>query len=127
MSADLLRRAAQHLRDRVADLGNHIPVWTVEGFSHHGYTSMEYSLPGIERHKGADSMRNPLTVGDDVDLAEYIAMMAPPVALALADWLEVAADNLALFLEVTGQAADLTADHAAAAVARAILREEPTS
>ncbi len=122
MSADLLRRAAQLLRDRVAGLGNNIPVWTVEGFSHHGYTSMEYSLPGIERHRGADSMRNPLTVGDDVDLAEYIAMLHPPVAIALADVLE----HLAGTVEGTvgdAAAADIFAREMT--LAREIMREAP--
>ncbi len=127
MSAELLRRATQLLRDRVAGLGDNVPVWTVEGFGPDGYTSMLYSLPGIQRFNGVDSERIPVHVGKDVDLAEYLAMMSPRVALALADWLEAAADNVAAFLEATGQAADIAADHAAATVARSILREEPTS
>ena len=67
-----------------------------------------------ELQKIADSKaKNDVNLGADHDTAAYIAMMHPPVALALADWLD---DEAARGL---GRPDNV----AAYAVARAVLRE----
>jgi hypothetical protein len=114
MSADLLRRAAAKLREHTkAALPG--PWEAIE--------SSPEEAPGVWLARHAD-------VGVDVDRdgdARYIALMHPPVALALADWLDETANHITEFAAVAGlvRAGDLTeVDNAALAVARAILREE---
>ena len=103
-----LRRAASVLRERA---GNATPgPWehVIErGSLQHKDRSR---LAGVERFR---EYRNDIDLGFDHDTAAYIALVHPPVALALADWLDDEAvrglgrpDNVAAY-----------------AVARAVLRE----
>lgn len=104
----ILRRAASVLRERA---GNATPgpwehVIERAHLRHHDRSR----IAGIERFR---EYRNDVDLGADHDTAAYIAMMHPPVALALADWLDDEAvrglgrpDNVAAY-----------------AVARAVLRE----
>jgi hypothetical protein len=104
----ILRRAASLLRDR-ATAATPGPWEHVidRGSLHHRDRSR---LKGIERFR---EYRNDVDLGADHDTAAYIALVHPPVALALADWLD---DEAARGL---GRPDNL----AAYAVARAVLRE----
>lgn len=111
MSAELLRRAAKVLRER-ADAASAGP-W-------------EAHPDGLV---WAERIGDPVSGSTEVEDAEYIALMHPPVALALADWLESAADVLdANYGDEVDLIAELDEDRTgqgALMVARALLREEP--
>lgn len=106
MSAELLRRAAQKLREHAtADYLTPAP-WDC--------------LDGGDRliHLGADGREIQYVVDEPMSIAsnaEYIALMHPPVALALSDWL----DHLATASEY---GARVSLNHAIR-TARAVLRE----
>lgn len=94
MSADLLRRAAAKLRL---------------------YVSHASRGPWNAHDDGlvwADRLGDPVSGSVELEDAEYIALMHPPVALALADW-----------LEAEDAATDIVINAQAAALARAVLRE----
>lgn len=109
MSAELLRRTAKKLREH-ADAASASP-W-------------EAHPDGLV---WAERIGDPVSGSTEVEDANYIALMQPVVALALADWLDAAAvvvdanygDEVDLLAEIDD---DQTAQHAVI-VARAILRE----
>jgi hypothetical protein len=115
MSAELLRRAADQLRDLAS-------------------TATKRSAPPWWHHPGrpSDSVRTEAgwevmacTYPDaSADLAKYAALMHPPVALALADWLDDTAPVMDMFGtdEQARKHAERYAEYALA-VARAVLRE----
>ena len=107
MSADLLKRAAAKLRDALAaDYLTEGPWDCLDG----GDRIVHVSASGMDIEYVVDEpMSNPSN-------AEYIALMHPPVALALAAWLENTEDLIVT--GVRGPRFD------AFAVAAAILREE---
>lgn len=127
MSADLLLRAAAKLREgvRAASDGPWTAscVWSPDSHATSAVYSLAYPtgtasseiVPSVRKGKGGIKK-----AGD----ANYFALMHPPVALALADW-----------LELTGRLDEdfATRDHVLAgmeqaiAVARAVLREDGES
>jgi hypothetical protein len=122
MSAELLRRAAVKLR---AHAKNATPApWDSTGTEVWG---TGYTGDGRRFWVGS-TLHDPShdgTVGD-VESA-YIALMHPPVALALADWLDANAEWMREAYTLTkGDDTDPidACDQAAVAVARAILRED---
>jgi hypothetical protein len=60
----------------------------------------------------------------DHGVGEYCALMHPPVALALAEWLEAVAVGIASLASSVGYQVPLPEDEQAFNLARAILREE---
>lgn len=113
MSAELLRRAAKELREHAQAA---IPgPWEADGSE-------------IQQPYGAEWVAESLRVSDGYGIddvgdanASYIALMHPPVALALADLLDgcAAAEDPDVPL--------MPVDHKLLALARALLREEATS
>lgn len=96
MSADLLRRAAVKLREHAEKASR---------------------APWVAHDDGLvwpDRLGDPVSGSEQLDDAKYIAMLHPPVALALAHWLEVVA---------VWPDSHLRADHPSVALAREILRE----
>lgn len=138
MSADLLRRAAKTLREH-AKAASPAP-W--DHVDYHGYSADQSTFMGC----GSIISMHPDTMGGDIaapngdcyprggyspfeDMA-YIALVHPPVALALADWLDETAAEIASYAENFAEGVertdDITAvDESALKVARAILREQP--
>lgn len=131
MSADLLRRAAGLLRQRAE--GASPAPW--DHVDYHGYNDQPSTFMGC----GSIVSMHPDTMGGDIaapngDLyprggyspfedMQYIALMHPPVALALATWLDAHAE----LWERWPKTLDSTGDdpsQAALAVARAVLRED---
>lgn len=125
MSVDLLRRAAKTLREH-AEKAQHEHPWCPD----YTWTAVRH----VQRN--CDLEVDCATHGDDrTDCwsfnmydGRYVALMHPPVALALAQWLDITADNLEQFAnELVGgevRDGDLTdVDRAAIATARAILRK----
>ncbi len=107
MSAELLRRAAEELRYR-ASAAQHQRPWCP--------TYTHIAVRHVERNVDLDIEHDEHPDGCDrfgMYDGEYVAMMHPPVALALAAWLEDVADE-------TPANAD---DWESVIVARAILRE----
>lgn len=111
MSADLLRRAAKVLREH-ADNDLTTGPW---GAAHHTPTD-EHWVRGMFGATVAVCGEGYTVAPRD---AAYIALMHPPVALALADWLEVQAE----YVE-EAQPGTAGPQHHAFAVARTILRED---
>lgn len=112
MSADLLRRAAKVLRGHVADLPVKVQAdWEQD-------SSEIYTVP--EREWVGETLQD-----GGAEIAYYVVMMHPPVALALAAVL----DGLAEAIDGTvGDAAAANIFESEIALARAILREpEATS
>lgn len=103
MSAELLRRAAAKLREH-AERATLAPWQAAE---HEGEWSVDGDIKPADHAWLAD-----MRFGEQQADAEYIALMHPPVALALADWLDSEAQLYA-------------PNKVGFAVARAILREEP--
>lgn len=115
MSAELLRQAAAKMREtaqaaheEAPDLAWGPPVKVYDGI---------YSLDlGPATHPDADSYG----VGEDCrmprEIARYIAAFPPPVALAVADWLDAVANRA----EKDGSDPNIRAE----IVARAYLREQ---
>lgn len=104
MSAALLRRAAAKLREHAeaASKGN----WDESG------TELYAASGGwVGETSGAEP--------EDEANARYVAMMHPPVALALADWLDDAAARTGI-----PEYPSYGLPEKAMAVARAVLREE---
>ena len=129
MSAETLRRAAKLLRERAEAVPpapwevtnpnegtEYLPLWEV--------TNDEFNNPTDGDSPGLGVV---IDTGGREE-ADYIALMHPPVALALAEWLEAAAVALDanygaeadLLAEIDD---DQTAQHAVI-VARAVLRGE---
>lgn len=106
MSADVLRRAAKVLREHaMAVPGTMTGPWFIRAGC-------------IIADDGTDVgmlVLKPYQPADDGPLMAFVALMHPPVALALAAWLEAEADS-------TPANAD---DWESVMVARAILREQP--
>ncbi len=120
MSAELLIRAAQKLRE-AAEAATPGP-WTVESAEDGHGDYMLYNVLGPTDDKGVTPIPLQTRTEDagfhsqaeaDVD---YAALMHPPVALAVAKWLDLAASWYA------GAPHSDEAEHALA-VARAVLRE----
>lgn len=112
MSAELLRRAAKLVRERVEELPERIRdgIWEQD-------SSEIYAWPD---HKWvAEALHD-----EGAMVAYYIELMHPPVALALADLL----DRTAAVMKDVGVETPLAARVYAPdiAMARAILREEPS-
>jgi hypothetical protein len=84
MSADRLREAAALLRERAESASEFVPGrWDI------------YREPGLG-HVVTNDDGWVCVVGDnegDRELTAYIATMSPPVALALADWLDFVAEG----------------------------------
>lgn len=133
MSADLLRRAAKTLRGHAeaatagpwnasaVDSPDAVVTSAVYSFAHPTGTP-ESEVIGASRKARGGGIRT----GRD---ARYIALVHPPVALALAAWLEETAREIEShaenFTEGVERFDDLTSvDEVAHQVARAILREE---
>jgi hypothetical protein len=126
VSADILRRAAALLRER----GTRLPGAMADRPWRLILTDSE-SLDGVaacSHHcaEDADCCDGCWPIETPHEFAaQYIAMMHPPVALALADWLDVTAQAMA-----DSHAADpddpveLSDEDEAVALARAILRED---
>lgn len=128
---DLLRRAAKRLRERAegATPGPWYrvgPPWN----RHEPFIVAGAEDPHVGRF--VCDLDDPVELDDDAperDLiadAEHIALMHPPVAIALADWLESNAawmDRAAELLPGRRSSELDRTDQAAVAVARAILRE----
>lgn len=122
MSSDILRRAAAKLRGTATTATT--GAWFAGGQFHPWEVCISPKKPLVE----LDSVRGAAD-------AEYIALMHPPVALALADWLDVAATELSnawphWVANLGGEAAAiayaerLDAFGAALRVAFAVLRED---
>lgn len=105
VSADLLRRAAEELREHAGYRATPGP-WTSDA----GRVRSPLAKPGMPRVTDRDPALAIMRLTEDAD---YVALVHPPVALALADWL----DSAAVDAETIGP------DPSAVAVARAVLRE----
>lgn len=111
MSADLLRRAAARLRESA--LAAPPGPWKVVYFGDRGYPqrvvddSATLIAQTYEGRDTTDPVRLP------AGAPEYIALVHPPVALALADWIESHVEDMW----------DSGGRQHALAVARAVLRE----
>jgi hypothetical protein len=113
MSADLLRRAAVKLRE-TADAASK-GSWNNDGWEIYA------GQPGIR----ADWIGETCAGDADQDAANgnFIALMHPPVALALAEWIEGHAKDLEMAHDVRAQCDSPGDVHQAIIVAREILRE----
>lgn len=128
MTADLLRRAATKLREHANATNFGAEGWIVD---------LEDSE--VTTSDGGMMIADTMELNGERPDASYIALMHPPVALALADWLQVIADDMSDEHAVEQEFPDhipaarwLVVDWAgkehagwteALAVARAILRE----
>lgn len=123
MSAELLRRAAKVLREHAerategpwnaspVDSPDGIVTSAVYSFVHPTGTTDSEVIGAVRKTRGGGLRR--------ANDARYIALMHPPVALALAELLDLKADCAGTW------PGDMTVtDRAALAVARAILRED---
>jgi len=86
MSAETLRRAASLMRERVADAtpGPWLAFRANKGL---------HAVYGVTTDTATD-YESDVSVGIKVEDAEHIASWHPAVALAVANWLEDAAENL---------------------------------
>jgi hypothetical protein len=118
VSSDLLRRAAAKLRERAEWFGTTSP-WRVE-YAEGGYPQRIVDDGAVLYAETFDGLRG--TPGE-AGTAEYIALVHPPVALALARLFDVHAT----LLEVDREAGEFFTSAFAAeelvAIAREILRE----
>jgi hypothetical protein len=110
MSAELLRRAAEKLRDGVLEL----PVtmngrWTAR----HGVVADDGTDVGM-------LVVDPYNPADDAAVMRFIALLDPLVARALAEWLEATAHLWQVQVNIPTPRPYEVAE----AVARAILRED---
>lgn len=114
-TAAIFRRAAETLRAHVANVTERGP-WQADGHEIYGDREALAQDAWI-----GETLRE---VGDEASdhNAAYIARMGPPVALALADWLNHYAALITPASDGDGLILDDLGD--AVAVARAILREE---
>ena len=109
MSAETLRRAAKVLREHVAELPVKVQAdWEQD-------SSEIYTVPG--REWVGETLQD-----GGAEIAYYVVTMHPPVALALAAWLEAEANWLGTEVVRSGSV-PLTTPVAAFVLARAILRE----
>lgn len=126
MSADQLRRAAKVLREHAEaasrDMGT--SAWKVAELTEQERENGQITPEGRPYPQEITNDRAVLIAqcfeGGVPTFAPYIALMHPPVALALADWLDVIADDMERNAELPG-----VGWNQAEALARAILREEP--
>lgn len=107
MSAEILRAAATRLRE------------TAEAATPGPWIDVQMGSEGSAVWAGGNTIltaRKPATCREFAD-ATYIALMSPPVGLAVADWLEATADR------IESRPSTLQQDYAARslAVARAVL------
>lgn len=124
MSADLLRRAAKALRVQAARLPE---PWATRAWR--SVQTDTESIDGIaacvndhddDPHGAFDCCWSSESVGHEA-VAALVVLMHPPVALALAEWLELEANREAHYLAEFGYR---VAPAQVAALARAVLREE---
>jgi hypothetical protein len=113
MSVDLLRRAAVVLREH-AEAASHAEDWTNDGWEIYdgpvGTTWIAETCAG--------------DLQQDTANGSYITLLHPPVALALSEWLDVAAKAWEIdFSEPPRNPRDRAALYSAVAAARAVLRE----
>jgi len=115
--ADLLREAAERLRAK-ANEAQHKRPWCPE----YTWAAVRHVQRNVEV-ECADHGDDPDAECFSFDMYDghYVAMMHPPVALALADWLDLAEQALRPW-EAAGHELTRT-DERAVAVARAVLRE----
>lgn len=115
MSADILRRAAKTLRDH-AEATQHAEPWCPE--------YLHYAVRHVQRNVDLDlDCKDHGTDCGQPDRYDgrYVALMHPPVALALADWLTAEAEMHDWF---ESQGTSVSADFVQSLItARAILRE----
>jgi hypothetical protein len=119
MTAELLRCAAKVLREHVESVVIHGP-WE--------YRDERNDPDMYPWCVHAPESRCSVGTGFVPGTAQYIALMHPPVALAVADWLDAAADAGDADCGNGGLLAELDDDQTAqgaVAVARAVLREQP--
>lgn len=119
MSAELLRRAAKLLRERVA----YLPVnaqanWDFQATSIHMDSTGTYRIAAVGQPQVLSSHMHATT-------AQYLITMHPPVALALAASLDSWAEIVDGVDKMLGHIPD-DAYPDEFALARAILREEPS-
>lgn len=107
MSADLLARAAEQLREHAAELPNWLTPggWIAHAETVHSHGNYRFAEIVSERPAA---------------IASYLALMDPTVALALAAWLDVEAKREAWHLAEFGYR---VVANEATTLARAILRE----
>lgn len=133
MSADQLRRAATKLREH-AEVFERSP-WKVVFWGDRGYPQRVTDDRATVIAETFDGKHSTDPVSPAASTPAYIALVHPPVALALADWLEAEArqvEGTARAALAVGSPAARVAEmheirHAAPyAVARAVLREDGT-
>lgn len=115
MSGDMLRRAAEMLREHAEKAQNQRPWCPDYTWSAVRHVQRNCDFIGCGKH-GVD--KDGECWSFDMYDGRYVALMHPPVALALADWLDYEARDAELDL------GSLAGRDLAFAVARAILREE---
>jgi hypothetical protein len=108
MTADLLRRAAAKLREHAAATTFGAEGWVVD-----------LKDSEVTTNDGGMMIADTMELAGGRPDASYIALMHPPVALALADWLDDAADRTGI-----PEYPSYGLPEKAMAVARAVLREE---
>lgn len=113
MTAERLREAASRLRNAagVGDTNQFPGDWTTIGVFHDDW--------GTTFDVECESAKGLVAEGLDEDVADFVALMHPAVALAQADWLDDYANTLDVYGDV-----DRTRDNTPALrLADAILRE----
>ena len=128
MSAELLRRAATRLREHAAQLPGAMAdrPWRVvqtdsENMNGVAACSDEVHLESEGASRACVACWDLLT--PNWRAASYVALMHPPVALALAAWLERSAPIVASYVGTEWEAETENLAREPLAVARAILRE----
>lgn len=134
MSAGLLKRAAKVLREHANSATPSRPEcpWTASGRAgvrdativvERRWEPKEYDDPGVEQIADLSVVSGyHWPAAQAAEDARYIALMHPPVALAVAEWLEAFAF---LYDQTAGVSpAEQRVDRAALTLAREILRED---
>jgi hypothetical protein len=125
-AAELLRRAAQTLRER-AEGAQHTTAWCPD-YAHVAIRHVQRNCDlDVDFHCTVHGDRRGCGMFGMYDGA-YIALMHPPVALALADWLEATAESVEANDAYDGFDLHMIDDtyHGALTTARAVLREGPS-
>lgn len=126
MSADLLRRAAKVLREHAenATPGPWIAAEQTSDGQNFVGTVVKGTGPAVSIEVGSHDGNWTLDLDRQTADATYLALMHPPVALALAHWLDAEAESASRFELDTGLSGAVVLEATGAVrVARAILRE----